>query len=41
MAEQYICTGCYDTIGEDDGADFCRQCDSNKYFAWVEEDQED
>ena len=39
MAEIYICTGCYQTTGEDDGADYCRKCESYKYFSWVEEDE--
>jgi len=41
MAEVYICTSCYATYGEDNGADYCDKCRSYKYFAWVEEDDED
>ena len=40
MAEQYMCTGCYQTTGHDDGADYCPECKSYKYFAWVEEDED-
>lgn len=41
MAEKYMCTGCYQTEGRDDGADYCDGCKSYKYFSWVEEDGED
>lgn len=41
MSEYYICTGCYQTPGSDDGADYCVICASYKYFAWVEQDNED
>jgi hypothetical protein len=40
MAEQYICTGCYRTSGDDNGADYCDECKSYKYFAWVEDDED-
>jgi hypothetical protein len=38
MAEKYMCTGCYRTEGNDNGADYCDECASYKYFAWVEDD---
>lgn len=38
MAEKYLCTGCYQTEGRDDGADYCDSCASYKYFSWVEDD---
>ncbi len=38
MAEKYLCTGCYRTEGNDNGADYCDECASYKYFAWVEDD---
>lgn len=41
MSEQYMCTGCYRSIGQDDGADYCDECQSYKYFAWVDEDDFD
>ena len=40
MAEKYICTGCFQTEGRDDGADYCDVCSSYKYFNWVEEDED-
>jgi hypothetical protein len=40
MAEKYMCTGCYRTEGHDNGADYCDECASYKYFAWVEEDED-
>jgi hypothetical protein len=40
MAEVYICTGCYRTIGYDVDTDYCRECQSYKYFEWVEEDED-
>jgi hypothetical protein len=36
MNEVFICTACYQTYGEDNGADYCNICESYKYFAWVE-----
>ena len=41
MSERYVCTGCYQTEGDDNGADFCIICDSYKYFSWVDEDELD
>lgn len=38
--EIYICTGCYQTPGSDDGTDYCPICGSKKYFAWVEEEDD-
>jgi hypothetical protein len=40
MAEKYMCTGCYRTEGDDNGADYCDECASYKYFAWVEDDED-
>ena len=40
MAEIYVCTGCYRHHGSDDGADYCPECQSYKYFAWVEDDED-
>lgn len=40
MAQVYICTGCMQTIGEDEPFDYCSICDSYKYFDWVEEDED-
>jgi hypothetical protein len=40
MAEKYLCTGCYRTEGHDNGTDFCDECQSYKYFAWVEDDED-
>jgi hypothetical protein len=41
MNEVFICTACYQTYGEDDGADYCNICKSYKYFAWVEAGTDD
>ena len=40
MSEIYICTGCMQTIGQDEPTDYCRTCQSYKYFDWVEEDED-
>jgi hypothetical protein len=41
MSEVFICTSCYVTEGADDGGDYCDFCESYKYFAWVESDDDD
>jgi hypothetical protein len=41
MAKVYMCTGCMQTIGEDEPYDYCHTCESYKYFDWVEEDDND
>jgi rRNA maturation endonuclease Nob1 len=38
--EIYMCTGCYQTPGQDDGNDYCAICGSHKYFAWVEGEED-
>ena len=38
MPEMYICTGCYETEGQDENGDYCDICSSYKYFAWVDVD---
>jgi rRNA maturation endonuclease Nob1 len=40
MSEVYMCTGCMQTIGDDEPYDYCTTCESHKYFAWVEEDDQ-
>lgn len=39
MAEKFICTGCGRDAIEDD-YNYCTTCESYKYFAWVEDDDE-
>lgn len=41
MAQVYICTGCYRSYGEDNGADYCSECRSYKYFQWVEMEEDE
>lgn len=36
-----ICTGCMKTYGDGDGADYCRECKTYKYFEWIEEEEVD
>lgn len=36
MSEIYICTGCYETQGEDEPSDYCDICESGSYFTWIE-----
>jgi hypothetical protein len=42
MAREYLCTACYRTSGVDGESNYCQECQSYKYFDWVElEDYED
>lgn len=40
MAEKYVCTGCFETEGVDGDANWCRTCESYKYFNWIEDDED-
>jgi 5,10-methenyltetrahydromethanopterin hydrogenase len=41
MSSVYICTGCYRTHGHAGEANFCSECQSYKYFDWVDEGDEE
>lgn len=41
MASNYMCTGCYRRFGVAGESNYCSECQSYKYFDWVEEEEEE
>lgn len=41
MSKEYLCTGCYRTSGTDGESNYCSECQTYKYFDWVEREAEE